>query len=359
MTHNAIIDLYSDTQTRPSAGMRQAMATAEVGDEQRGEDPTTRLLEERVAAMLGKEAAVFLPSGTMCNQIAMLVHCRPGDEIIGAETTHLFTSEAGGASALAGAQTWPIRCPRGIFTGADVVAALRDTAGRHNPRSRVVVIEQSVNRGGGAVWKPAEIADVAAAARAHGLSLHMDGARLLNAAVSAGLPAAAMTAEVDTVWLDLTKGLGCPVGALLAGPKPFIAEAWRWKHRLGGAMRQSGVLAAAGHHALDHHVAALADDHANARRLAGWIAAAPGIVVRTDPIETNIVFFEATSPLLTRQLLDGLKAKGVRMGMTYGNMIRAVTHRDVSATEIDRVGAILADIARTLSMGPASMPNVA
>jgi threonine aldolase len=197
LSTNRIIDLYSDTQTRPSAGMRRAMAEAEVGDEQRGEDPSTNLLQERVATLLGKEAAMFLPSGTMCNQIAMLVHCRQGDEIIGAEVTHLFTSEAGGASALAGAQTWPIRCERGIFAAADVEAAVR-APGRHNPISRVVVIEQTVNRGGGAIWPVESIAEVATTARKHGLVVHMDGARLMNAAVSSGIAAKDMTAHVDT-----------------------------------------------------------------------------------------------------------------------------------------------------------------
>ena len=171
MSRNKIVDLYSDTQTKPSPGMRKAMAEAEVGDEQRGEDPSTNALQDRIAEYLGKEAAVFLPSGTMCNQIAMLVHCRPGDEIIGADVTHVFTSEAGGASALAGAQTWPIKCELGMFTGKDVAAAIRDPGGRHNPRSRLLVIEQSVNRGGGAVWKTSQIEEVAAVAHQHGVPI--------------------------------------------------------------------------------------------------------------------------------------------------------------------------------------------
>ena len=188
-TKNRLIDLYSDTQTKPSPGMRKAMAEADVGDEQRGEDPTTNLLQDRVADLLGKEAAMFLPSGTMCNQIAMLVHCRPGDEIIGASETHVFTSEGGGASVLAGAQTLNIPSDKGIFDGHAVEAAIRTGDGRHNPISRVVVIEQTVNRGGGAVWTTAQINDVAKAARKHDLIVHMDGARLLNATVAAGIPA--------------------------------------------------------------------------------------------------------------------------------------------------------------------------
>ena len=346
---NRLIDLYSDTQTKPSPGMRKAMAEADVGDEQRGEDPTTNRLQDRVAALLGKEAAMFLPSGTMCNQIAMLVHCRPGDEIIGSAETHVFTSEGGGASVLAGAQTLPIAGDKGIFDGRAVEAAIRTGDGRHNPISRVVVIEQTVNRGGGAVWTTAQIEDVAKAARKHGLIVHMDGARLLNAVVAAGVPATAMTAHVDTVWLDLSKGLGCPIGGVLAGSVDFISEAWRWKHRLGGAMRQSGIVAAAGVYALDHNVEKLADDHANARRLAQSIAAVPGLRLYTPDIATNIVFFDpAGAGIEPRALCDALLVRGVCMGTTYGAMIRAVTHHDISASDVDAVGAVLAEAVKSL-----------
>ena len=346
---NRLIDLYSDTQTKPSPGMRKAMAEAEVGDEQRGEDPTTNLLQDRVADLLGKEAAVFLPSGTMCNQIAMLVHCRPGDEIIGASETHVFTSEGGGASVFAGAQTLNIPSDKGIFDGKAVEAVVRTGDNRHNPISRVVVIEQTVNRGGGAVWTTAQIEDVAKAARKHGLIVHMDGARLLNAVVAAGIPAKKMTAAVDTVWLDLSKGLGCPIGGVLAGSKDFINEAWRWKHRLGGAMRQSGIVAAAGVYALDHNVEKLAEDHANARRLAEHIAAVPGLALYTPNIETNIVFFDpAGARIEPRALCDEMLRRGVRMGTTYGAMIRAVTHHDVSAADIDATAKVLAEAVAAL-----------
>ncbi len=346
---NRLIDLYSDTQTRPSPGMRKAMAEAEVGDEQRGEDPTTNRLQEMVADLTGKEAAMFLPSGTMCNQIAMLVHCRPGDEIMGSAETHVFTSEGGGASVLAGAQTLWIPSTKGIFTGKDVAAAVRTGDGRHNPLSRVVVIEQTVNRGGGAIWSTAEIADVASVARSHGLIVHMDGARLLNAVVGSGVPAKEMTAHVDTVWLDLSKGLGCPVGGVLAGSKAFINEAWRWKHRLGGAMRQSGIVAAAGVWALENNMEKLAQDHANAQRLGEHITSIKGFALYTPKIESNIVFFDVSGAGFTsRQVYEGLLAKGVRMGLTYGNMIRAVTHLDVSRDDIDAAGAKLAEVAREL-----------
>ena len=348
-TANRLIDLYSDTQTRPSAGMRKAMAEAEVGDEQRGEDPSTNRLQERIAEMVVKEAAVFLPSGTMCNQIAMLVHCRDGDEIIGSAETHIFSSEGGGAAALAGAQTLWIESEKGIFTGEAVSQAVRTGDGRHNPISKVVVIEQTVNRGGGAIWKTEQIEDVAKVARSHGLIVHMDGARLPNAVVGSGVKASDMTRHVDTVWLDLSKGLGCPIGGVLAGSNAFIKEAWRWKHRLGGAMRQSGIVAAAGLYALDHNLEKLEQDHANARRLGEHIAAVPGLSLFTPKIESNIVFFDpAGAGLTSKAVHDGLLERGVRMGLTYGNLIRAVTHLDVSTEDIDTVGRALSETVRAL-----------
>jgi threonine aldolase len=274
--------------------------------------------------------------------VAMAVHCRPGDEIIGSAETHVFTSEGAGAAVLARAQTLAIPSNKGIFTGADVSAAVRTGDGRHNPISRVVVIEQTINRGGGAIWKSEQIADVAKAAKAHGLIVHMDGARLLNAAVGAGVKATEFTRHVDTVWLDLSKGLGCPIGGVLAGSKAFITEAWRWKHRLGGAMRQSGIVAAAGVYALDHNIEKLAEDHANARRLAEHIAGIKGLALYTPKIETNIVFFDITGPGLTAKAVnDALLQRGVRMGLTYGSMIRAVTHLDISRDDIDQAGAAL------------------
>ena len=349
-TQNRLIDLYSDTQTKPSPGMRKAMAEAEVGDEQRGEDPSTNRLQDRVAELLGKEAAVFLPSGTMCNQIAMLVHCRPGDEIMGADTTHVFTSEGAGAAVLARAQTQSIPSNKGIFTGAEVEANVRTGDGRHNPLSRVVVIEQTNNRGGGAIWTVAQIEDVAKAAKKHGLIVHMDGARILNAVVGSGVPAKDMTRHVDSVWLDLSKGLGCPIGGVLAGSKAFINEAWRWKHRLGGAMRQSGIVAAAGTYALDHNIEALKEDHRNAVRLGEHISAVGGLKLYTPRIESNIVFFDpAGAGVTSKQLYDEMLRRNVRMGLTYGNMIRAVTHLDVSRADIDQAGKVIAESVKALA----------
>ncbi len=347
MAHNGFIDLYSDTQTRPSAGMRKAMADAEVGDEQRGEDPTTKRLEERVADMLGKEAAVFLPSGTMCNQIAMAVHCTAGDEIIAADSAHVFISEAGGASSLSRAQTWPVKSSMGLFTASDLIAAVRDPASRHQPRSRLVVIEQTANMGGGQVWPLAQIAEVSAAARAHGLKVHMDGARLPNAAVASGIAAATMAQHADTVWIDLSKGLGCPIGGVLAGSKDFVHEAWRWKQRIGGALRQSGIVAAAGLYALDHNMELLVQDHANARLLADRIANIPGLALSNGLPQSNIVFFRVEAAHMSCvKVCEALLKKNVRMGAFGGEAgrIRCVTHLDVSRTDIERAVTALAEV---------------
>ncbi len=334
------IELSSDTQTRPTAGMREAMANAEVGDEQRGEDPTVNALCARMAKMMGKEAAVFLPSGTMANQIAFLVHCRPGDEILAEERYHVINLEGAGAAALAGAFVRPISAARGIFTAEQLEARIRNSR-RETPRPRVVTIEQTVNFGSGAVWPLEGIEEVAAVARGHGLSMHMDGARLLNAVVASGISAEAYCAPFDSVWLDLSKGLGCPVGAVLAGSTGFIDEAWVWKQRLGGAMRQAGVLAAAGLYALDHHVERMAEDHANARLFAERIAEIPGISV-AGLIETNIVLFEIEG-MMAEELIAALAAKGIRLDMIDTHTLRAVTHLDVNRAQVEEAAAALAE----------------
>jgi threonine aldolase len=253
---------------------------------------------------------------------------------------------------LAGAQTLNIPSDRGIFAGKDVDAAVRTGDNRHNPISKVVVIEQTVNRGGGAIWTVPQIEDVAKAARKHNMVVHMDGARILNAVVGSGVPAKQMTKAVDTVWVDLSKGLGCPIGGVLAGSKSFINEAWRWKHRLGGAMRQSGIIAAAGLYALDHNIEKLAEDHANAKRLGEHIAAVKGLKLFTPKIESNIVFFDPTGLGITsKDLYEEMLRRGVRMGTTYGGMIRAVTHMDVSRAEIDTAGKVLAEAVAALKGG--------
>ncbi len=347
MAHNGLIDLYSDTQTRPSAGMRRAMADAEVGDEQRGEDPTTKRLEERVAELLGMDAAVFLPSGTMCNQIAVATHCSAGDEVLAADNAHVFFSEAGGAASLARAQTWPIKSDMGLFTAGDVTAALRDIGNRYQPRSRLLVIEQTANMGGGRIWPLAQIAQVAEVAHSRGMVVHMDGARLPNAVVASGVSAKAMTKHCDTAWIDLSKGLGCPIGGVLAGSKSFVHEAWRWKQRIGGALRQSGIISAAGLYALDHNMELLAQDHENAKLLANMVAATPGLSLSNGHPQSNIVFFKVDAVGKTAaQVCADLLKRNVRMGAFggTGGRIRCVTHLDVSKFDIERAAAALADV---------------
>lgn len=339
------IDLFSDTQTRPTLAMRQAMAEAKVGDEQHGNDPTVNALCERVAAMLGKQDAIFLPSGTMCNQIALLLHCSRGDEVICDRTSHLVNAEGGGGAALAGAMFGQVTGARGIFTPAQAEAAVRPPS-RYAPRTRLIAIEQTTNLGGGAVWSPDEIRAVTAVARRHGLAMHMDGARLMNAVVASGREPAAFSADMDTVWLDLTKGLGCPLGAVLAGTRDLMEQARAWKQRIGGAMRQAGIVAAAGLHALDHHVARLAQDHENAATLAHGLSTIPGLAV--EPAETNIVLFDIAGTGLTAEAFcQATAARGLRLSTIGGTRLRAVTHLDVPASAVPTAVDIIRRAAET------------
>ncbi|QBQ53642.1 threonine aldolase family protein [Nitrosococcus wardiae] len=338
------INLYSDTQTLPTPAMRKAMAEAPVGDEQRGEDPSVNRLCEVVAELTGKEAAVFLPSGTMCNEIAICVHCRPGDEIITDRTAHILNLEGGAPAALSGASIWPLEGIHGVFTAAQLQQGIRPQS-RHTPRSRLVCVEQTANLGGGTVWPLETIQAVAEMARTHQLALHMDGARLFNAVIATGIDAREHTASFDSVWFDLSKGLGCPVGGVLAGSAAFIEEAWWWKQRLGGAMRQAGILAAAGLYALEHHIERLAEDHRNARRFAEHIAEIPGISVALATVETNIVFFDVTATgLSAAEVSDKLKSYGVLIGATDKTRLRAVTHLDISQTDIETAAKALREI---------------
>jgi threonine aldolase len=335
----ALVNLYSDTQTRPTPAMRRAMAEAEVGDEQKFEDPTVTALCARVAELLGMEAAVFLPSGTMCNQIAFRLHVRPGgDEVILHRTSHPVIAEAGGPAAFAGAMMQPLDTPRGMFTGVDLLGALRPRGDRYAPRSRLVSVEQTTNMAGGCVWPPAQLREVVDVASDAGLRLHMDGARLMNAVVASGVPAAQFTRGFDTAWLDFTKGLGAPLGAVLAGSVELIDEAWRYKQMIGGSLRQAGIVAAGALYALDHHVERLADDHANARALASGLADVEGVSIEVAAVETNIVFLAVDDAV---GLCARLEERGVRMGAVGPTRIRAVTHLDVDADGIQRaVGAV-------------------
>ena len=339
------IDLYSDTVTRPSAGMRKAIFEAEVGNEQAKEDPTTNRLQEKAAELLGKEAAVFLPSGTMCNAIAYRVHCEPGDEVILDKTAHTLHWEAGGPAALNGVMTRPLDGENGIYSPEQVEAAVRRYR-HHHPTSRLLHVEQTTMWGGGRVWPLERIAAVAAVAREHGMAVHMDGARLMNAVVASGRPATEHTAAVDTVWLDFTKGLGAPVGAVLAGPADFIERAWRFKHQFGGAMRQSGIIAAAGLYALENNIERLAEDHANARALATALAEVPGIGIDMDQVQTNIVFIDVAGTGRSAQdLHEALLAKGIRIGAFNPTTLRALTHLDADRAAVEAAAAALAEVA--------------
>jgi len=337
------VNLHSDTQTKPTPAMRAAMAAAEVGDEQRGQDPTTAELERRVAELLGHEAAVFLPSGTMCNAIAMRLHIGPGgDQVLLDCAAHPIVAEAGGPAALSGATLTPLYGERGVFTAGQLQEALQVDGDRYAPRSRLVSVEQTTNIGGGRVWSPQQIEEVLAVARRHGLRTHLDGARLMNAVVASGVPASDYAGGFDTAWIDFSKGLGAPVGAVLAASRELIDEAWRYKQMMGGAMRQSGILAAGCLHALDHHVERLAEDHENARALAAGLAELPGVGIDPETVETNIVIFEVDdAPLFVERL-----AGEVDVLPLGPRMVRAVTHLDVDRAQIERALEAFAAAAR-------------
>lgn len=276
---------------------------------------------------------MFLPSGTMCNQIAILTHCRPGDEIIAHESAHIITSEGGGPAALTGATVLGLPGARGMFDVPTLQAAFREKR-RNSPPQTLLEVEQTANFGGGAVWPIAQLDAVLQAGKAHGLATHMDGARLMNAVVAAGVPAQEMTAHCDTVWLDFTKGLGAPLGAVLCGPAEFIDQAWRWKQRLGGSLRQAGICAAACLYALDHNVDRLAEDHGNAQRLARRLSQIQGLSVETP--ETNLVFFDTRETGLTADdLSDRVRREGVMISTMGKYRARACTHLDVDAAGVD------------------------
>ena len=329
------VDLSSDTVTRPTPEMRRFMCDAEVGDEQKLEDPNVNALQAMVADLLGKEAALFLPSGTMCNEIALRVHCRPGDEMLAHRTAHPIHFEGGGPAALAGVNASVLDGPRGQYDADAVAAAIRPES-RYMPRSRLLWVEQTSNLGGGSIWPLDRITAVTAVARRHGLRTHLDGARLLNAVVATGITAREYASPFDSAWIDFTKGLGAPVGAALAGSREFIQEAWRLKQQMGGAMRQAGIIAAGGLFALHHHVKRLAEDHANARRLAEGLAALPGVVLDPATVETNLLFFDLRGPLDAEAAVAALLARGVRMGAMGPRTIRAVTHLDVSRDQVEQ-----------------------
>jgi threonine aldolase len=321
--------------------MRRAMAAAEVGDEQRGLDPTVRELEERVAGMLGHPAAVFLPSGTMCNQIGIRLHVTPGEAVVLHRTSHPIIAEAGGPAAHAGAMEVPLDGDGGMFEAADVEAALSRPGDRYAARSALVCVEQTTNMGGGRIWPLDRIEAVLRVARERGLRAHLDGARLLNAAVATGQSPGDYAADFDTAWIDFSKGLGAPVGACLAGSRDLIDEAWRLKQMMGGALRQAGIVAAAALYALDHNVDRLAEDHANARLLADGLAELDSVSIDPSKVETNIVIFETDD---APERAAELQRAGVDIGALGPRRIRAVTHLDVDRAGIERALHVMREV---------------
>jgi threonine aldolase len=333
----AVIDLRSDTLTQPSAGMRKAMAEAVVGDEQKREDPTVISLEERAAELLGQEEAVYLPTATMANQIALRTLTEPGDEVVAEAMAHVFRYELGGPAVHSGLAMKALETEHGIFTAGQVRDAISPPGDLHTAPTRVVCFENTHNGGGGRIWPIDHLRAVVAEARRHGLRVHLDGARLMNAAVASGTSASEYGREFDTVTLCLSKGLGCPLGALVAGSRERMGEARRFKHLFGGAMRQAGIVAAAGIYALDNNVKRLADDHAKARRLGEALAEA-GLPVDVEQLETNFVLVDVGRlALAADEAVARLRAEGVLLSFAARkDVLRAVTHLDVTEQEIER-----------------------
>ena len=337
-----MIDLRSDTATRPTPGMRAAIAAAAVGDEQKREDPSVTELQERVAALLGHEAALFLPTATMANQIALKLHSRPGDVLLAEATSHVLIYEYGGPAAHAGLLTVGLPGEHGLVSPEQVLEAAAPSTKAADQRASLLSLEDTHNSSGGRVWPLEALDAVVGAARDAGLAVHLDGARLLNAAVAQDVPAAAIAARFDTVTLCLSKGLGCPLGALLAGAAAAVERAWREKHLFGGAMRQAGIVAAAGVYALDHHVDRLADDHARARALAeAWAAA--GVPVDLEQVQTNFVQVDVAPLGLERdEALRRLRDAGVGLSSTiHSTVVRAVTHLDVTDEDVERAAELV------------------
>ncbi len=337
-----VIDLRSDTTTRPTEDMRRAIADAAVGDEQKREDPSVNALQERVAELLGHEAAIFVPTATMANQIALKLHARPGDVLIAEESAHVVIYEYGGAAVHAGLMTLGLPGDRGRLTAEQVRAAAEPSTKVADQRAAVLALENTHNSSGGRVWPLDELEDVVTTARDVGLAVHLDGARLLNASTALGVPPADVAGRFDTVTLCLSKGLGCPLGALLAGSRELMERAWREKHLFGGAMRQAGIVAAAGLYALDHNVERLADDHVRARTLAERIGEA-GVPVDLDQVESNFVQIDAGRLGLTRaEALARLRDAGVGLSATiHPTVMRAVTHLEVTDGDIERASELI------------------
>ena len=340
---DAAIDLRSDTVTRPTPGMRETIAGAEVGDDQLGDDPTVRRLEERVAELLGKERALFFPSGIMANQTAIVVHGRPGTELVVEASGHIRDWEEAGAAAWAGMQVHPVPTDDGILTPDHVRDAIRPASNPYQPETSLVCVENTHNAAGGKVLPLETLEGIRAVADEHRLPIHMDGARLWHAAVAADLALADYAAPADTIMVALSKGLGCPVGSLLVGSEAVIDRAWRVRRRMGGSMRQSGILAAAGLYALDHHLDRLAEDHRRARLLAERAGEIDGL--EPVPPETNIVVLSILrDDLDAATIVARLAERGVRLSMFSSTRLRAVTHLDVDDDDVHAAMDALAEV---------------
>ena len=341
-----MIDLRSDTVTKPTPGMLAAMAAAAVGDDVYGEDPTVNELERRTADLFGKDAGLFVPSGTMSNQIAVRVHCRPQDEILLESTGHIYLWEAGGPAALSGVTCHPIPAPRGILDVALLEGKIQPDD-PHSVRTRLVCVENTHNRGGGTVYPIDTVKAVSAWARSNGLAMHLDGARVWNAIVASGVPARVWGESFDTVSVCFSKGLGAPVGSALLGPRDLIKQARRVRKLFGGGMRQAGFLAAACLYALDHHVERLAEDHANARLIAAAVRDVPGLELVPPEVETNLVWFEASPSQGTAKDVAGrLREKGVLVSALGDRVLRAVTHLDASRRQCEQAAEAIRSLRR-------------
>jgi len=330
------IDLRSDTVTKPTPAMRKAMTEAEVGDDVFGEDPTVNILQEKVAHLLGKEASLFVPSGTMANQLSIKSHTQPGDEVIIESSSHPYNFEGGAGAALSGVQFQCLKGVRGILEASQIEEAIRP-ADHHFPVTRLVCLENTHNRGGGSVLPLKKIAEIYRLAKSKGLLVHLDGARLWNASVATGIGPHEYAQWADSVSVCLSKGLGAPVGSLVAGTKPFIDRVHRFRKMYGGGMRQVGIIAAAGIYALDHHIERLKEDHQNARRLAVGLKEFKGVSIDPRHVETNIVIFDVASTRITAfQVAEAMKKEGVLIHALAKTQIRLVTHLDVTAEDIEK-----------------------
>lgn len=341
-----MIDLRSDTVTKPTPAMRQAMMTAEVGDDVFGEDPTVNTLQEKAAKLLDKEAAIFVASGTMANQLSIKAHTQPGDEVIIEAGAHAMNFEGGAGAVLSGVQFFGIPGNRGIIDASQVEAAIRpDDA--HFPVSRLIIIENTHNRGGGTVFPLSKILEIRELANRRGLRMHMDGARLWNACVAAGISPAQYAAPFDSISVCLSKGLGCPAGSLVVGSKDFIKRVHRLRKMVGGGMRQIGFLAAAGIYALDHHIERLEEDHRKAKKLAYGLAEIKNIKINPAEVETNILYFDVSPAERTAQeVVAACRQKGVLLHATGKTRIRCVTHLDVSFADIDQALIVISEVMR-------------